>query len=88
MVSLVHYYILTFRKYGTKTYEGEGKTTANILNDEPGAGVMINGYSQVKQNTFIWYIHYHLICVRFYFQAGFRLNNDMTVLGPMAVFPR
>ncbi|KAJ8983778.1 hypothetical protein NQ317_000338 [Molorchus minor] len=47
-------------------YEGEGKTTVQILNNETELGLMINGISQV----------------------GFRLNNDMTVLGPMVIFPR
>lgn len=48
------------------SYDGEGKTTVNILNNEEGVNLMINGFSQ----------------------TGFRLNNDMTVLGPMAIFPR
>ncbi|KAI4468439.1 nuclear protein e3-3 [Holotrichia oblita] len=48
------------------SYDGEGKTTVNILNNEEGVSLMINGFSQ----------------------TGFRLNNDMTVLGPMAIFPR
>ncbi|KAF5299051.1 hypothetical protein FQA39_LY11597 [Lamprigera yunnana] len=48
------------------SYEGEGKTTVNILNNELDIGLMINGYSQV----------------------GFRLNNNMTCLGPMAIFAR
>lgn len=48
------------------SYEGDGKTTVNILNNEDGINLMIDGFSQ----------------------AGFRLNNDMTVLGPMVIFPR
>ncbi|KAJ8968590.1 hypothetical protein NQ314_002256 [Rhamnusium bicolor] len=47
-------------------YEGEGKTSAHILNSDTELGLMINGYSEV----------------------GFRLNNDMTILGPMVIFPR
>ncbi|XP_064118744.1 NADH dehydrogenase [ubiquinone] 1 alpha subcomplex assembly factor 3-like [Macrobrachium nipponense] len=42
------------------------KTTARVLNQEIGAGLMIDGYSQ----------------------AGFRLNNGMSVIGPMAIFPK
>ncbi|XP_066967044.1 NADH dehydrogenase [ubiquinone] 1 alpha subcomplex assembly factor 3 [Macrobrachium rosenbergii] len=42
------------------------KTTARVLNQEIGAGLMIDGYSQ----------------------AGFRLNNGMSVVGPMAIFPK
>ncbi|XP_022900866.1 NADH dehydrogenase [ubiquinone] 1 alpha subcomplex assembly factor 3 [Onthophagus taurus] len=49
-----------------KSFDGEGKTSVNILNQEEGANLMINGFSQ----------------------AGFRLNNDLTVLGPIAIFPR
>ncbi|KAK4879470.1 hypothetical protein RN001_007616 [Aquatica leii] len=48
------------------SYDGDGKTKANILNNEVDLGLLINGFSQV----------------------GFRLNNNMTVLGPMAIFPR
>ncbi|KAJ8960899.1 hypothetical protein NQ318_020198 [Aromia moschata] len=47
-------------------YEGEGKTTVQILNKETELGLMIDGISQV----------------------GFRLNNDITILGPMVIFPR
>ncbi|KAL3281734.1 hypothetical protein HHI36_004938 [Cryptolaemus montrouzieri] len=49
-----------------KCYDGEGKTTATILNNEADFGLMIDGYSEV----------------------GFRLNNNVTVLGPMLIFPR
>lgn len=48
---LLDFYLFCLRKYGTSSYEGEGKTTANIINDEAGLGVMINGYSQVS--TFV-----------------------------------
>ncbi|XP_041970505.1 NADH dehydrogenase [ubiquinone] 1 alpha subcomplex assembly factor 3 [Aricia agestis] len=48
------------------SYEGEGKTTVRILNQEPDLGLIIDGYSNF----------------------GFRLNNGVTVLGPMAIFPR
>lgn len=51
---------------GTASYEGDGKTTVSILNQEAEAGLMINAFSQM----------------------GFRLNNGMMVLGPMAIFPR
>lgn len=47
-------------------YEGEGKTTVTILNNEEGSNLMINGFSEV----------------------GFHLNNDITVLGPMAIFSK
>ncbi|CAH0556678.1 unnamed protein product [Brassicogethes aeneus] len=32
---------------GTSTYEGDGKTTLNILNNEADMGLMIDGFSQV-----------------------------------------
>lgn len=48
------------------TYEGDGKTSVQILNKEMENGLMINSFSQV----------------------GFRLNNDMMILGPMAIFPK
>lgn len=51
---------------GTKAYDGDGKTTATVLNTEEGAGLMIDSFSQ----------------------TGFRLNNGMMVVGPMAIFPR
>ncbi|XP_017775130.1 PREDICTED: NADH dehydrogenase [ubiquinone] 1 alpha subcomplex assembly factor 3 [Nicrophorus vespilloides] len=51
---------------GARTYDGEGKTSVHILNNDNELGLMINGVSQV----------------------GFRLNNNMTVLGPMAIFAR
>jgi NADH dehydrogenase [ubiquinone] 1 alpha subcomplex assembly factor 3 len=51
---------------GTKAYEGDGKTSATVLNTEEGAGLMIDSFSQ----------------------TGFRLNNGMLVVGPMAIFPR
>lgn len=47
-------------------YEGEGKTTVRVLNQETELGLMINSIT-----TF-----------------GFRLNNGVTVLGPMMLFPR
>lgn len=51
---------------GTATYEGDGKTSVQILNKELDLGLMINSFSQV----------------------GFRLNNGMMILGPMAIFPK
>jgi NADH dehydrogenase [ubiquinone] 1 alpha subcomplex assembly factor 3 len=51
---------------GTKAYEGDGKTSATVLNSEDGAGLMIDSFSQ----------------------TGFRLNNGMLVVGPMAIFAR
>ncbi|VVD06097.1 unnamed protein product [Leptidea sinapis] len=47
-------------------YEGEGKTTLRIINQEQDLGLMIDSYGAF----------------------GFRLNNGITVLGPMAIFPR
>ena len=52
------------KKYST--YEGDGKTSVQILNQETELGLMINSYSQI----------------------GFRLNNNMYLLGPIAIFPR
>uniref|UniRef100_A0A1B0D502 NADH dehydrogenase [ubiquinone] 1 alpha subcomplex assembly factor 3 n=1 Tax=Phlebotomus papatasi TaxID=29031 RepID=A0A1B0D502_PHLPP len=48
------------------SYEGDGKTTVQILNREVEQGLMINAFSQI----------------------GFRLNNRMNIIGPMAIFPR
>ncbi|KAK5646253.1 hypothetical protein RI129_004717 [Pyrocoelia pectoralis] len=53
------------KHYGS-SYEGDGKTTAHILNNDADSGLLINGISEV----------------------GFRLNNNITVLGPMVIFPR
>ncbi|CAH0761978.1 unnamed protein product [Diatraea saccharalis] len=47
-------------------YEGDGKTTVRIINQEQDLGLMIDSYATY----------------------GFRLNNGITVLGPMAIFPR
>ncbi|CAK1592798.1 unnamed protein product [Parnassius mnemosyne] len=47
-------------------YEGDGKTTVRVINQEQDSGLMINSYAVY----------------------GFRLNNGVTVLGPMAIFPR
>ncbi|XP_026313914.1 NADH dehydrogenase [ubiquinone] 1 alpha subcomplex assembly factor 3 [Hyposmocoma kahamanoa] len=47
-------------------YEGEGKMTVRIINQEQDLGLMIDSYATY----------------------GFRLNNGITVLGPMAIFPR
>lgn len=49
-------YILICRRFissGCKlnspgNYEGEGKTTMNILNSESELGLLINGYSEVQ----------------------------------------
>jgi len=48
------------------SYEGDGKTTVTILNDELDSPLMIDSYHE----------------------KGFRLNNGMTVLGPVAIFPK
>lgn len=48
------------------TYDGDGKTSVNILNKEMENGLMINSYSQF----------------------GFRLNNELVIVGPMAIFSR
>uniref|UniRef100_A0A1B6MFV0 NADH dehydrogenase [ubiquinone] 1 alpha subcomplex assembly factor 3 n=1 Tax=Graphocephala atropunctata TaxID=36148 RepID=A0A1B6MFV0_9HEMI len=47
-------------------YEGDGKTTVSVLNNEDGAAMMINSYSLL----------------------GFRLNNGLFLVGPVAMFPR
>ncbi|XP_030029780.1 NADH dehydrogenase [ubiquinone] 1 alpha subcomplex assembly factor 3 [Manduca sexta] len=47
-------------------YEGEGKTTIRVLNQDQELGLMIDSYATY----------------------GFKLNNGLTVLGPMAIFPR
>ncbi|KAF9407662.1 hypothetical protein HW555_012395 [Spodoptera exigua] len=47
-------------------YEGDGKTTVRVINQEEDAGLMIDTYATY----------------------GFKLNNGLTVLGPMAIFPR
>lgn len=51
---------------GAPTYDGDGKTSATILNKELENGIMINGISKL----------------------GFRLNNDLLVVGPVILFPR
>lgn len=51
---------------GAKTYEGDGKTSVQVLNNDVENGILINGISQ----------------------AGFRLNNDLFIVGPMIIFPR
>lgn len=48
------------------SYDPDGKTTVQILNQEAGAPLMIDTYNQ----------------------QGFRLNNGMKVLGPIAIFPK
>ncbi|XP_023943382.1 NADH dehydrogenase [ubiquinone] 1 alpha subcomplex assembly factor 3 [Bicyclus anynana] len=47
-------------------YEGEGKTTVRVINQEQDLGLMIDSYATY----------------------GFRLNNGITVLGPIAIFSR
>ncbi|GBP57355.1 NADH dehydrogenase 1 alpha subcomplex assembly factor 3 [Eumeta japonica] len=47
-------------------YEGDGKTTVQVLNQDQELGLMVDSYA-----TF-----------------GFRLNIGITVIGPMAIFPR
>lgn len=49
-----------------KTYEGDGKTSVQVLNNDIENGILINGISQ----------------------AGFRLNNELFIVGPMIIFPR
>ena len=58
--------LIRYSSGGTNTYEGDGKTSVQILNKELDLGLMINSFSQV----------------------GFRLNNGMMILGPMAIFPK
>lgn len=57
--------IATFTRQAS-TYDGDGKTSINILNKEMENGLMINSYSQF----------------------GFRLNNELVIVGPMALFSR
>lgn len=57
---------MTSNQPGTRTYEGDGKTTAQVLNKDLENGLMINAISKI----------------------GFRLNNEMMVIGPMVIFPR
>lgn len=41
---------LNFARYlnqGTSSYEGDGKTSVSIMNNELDAGLMINGFSQI-----------------------------------------
>lgn len=57
---------VTNTQTGTATYDGDGKTNAQVLNKDLGNGLMVNAISKV----------------------GFRLNNEMLVLGPMVLFPR
>ncbi|XP_076253938.1 NADH dehydrogenase [ubiquinone] 1 alpha subcomplex assembly factor 3 isoform X2 [Rhynchophorus ferrugineus] len=57
---------LTNKLRVSRVYEGEGQTTAHILNKDEELGLMIDAYSEV----------------------GFRLNNNITILGPMVIFPR
>lgn len=66
-------------------YEEDGKTKVHIMNNDSEFGLMINGYSQVPA-----YILFNIYFTSnfFNFKTGFRLNNDMSVLGPMAIFPR
>ncbi|KAJ8706404.1 hypothetical protein PYW08_011030 [Mythimna loreyi] len=51
---------------GKAAYEGEGKTTVRVINQEVDSGLMIDTYATY----------------------GFKLNNGLTVLGPMAIFPK
>uniref|UniRef100_A0A1B0GLC6 NADH dehydrogenase [ubiquinone] 1 alpha subcomplex assembly factor 3 n=1 Tax=Lutzomyia longipalpis TaxID=7200 RepID=A0A1B0GLC6_LUTLO len=53
-------------KFVRHSYEGDGKTTVQILNREVENGLLIDAFSQI----------------------GFRLNNRMNIIGPMAIFPR
>ncbi|KAI5640055.1 hypothetical protein NE865_07469 [Phthorimaea operculella] len=56
----------SIRNYAKAAYEGEGKTTVRVINQDYDLGLMIDSYATY----------------------GFRLNNGVTVLGPMAIFPR
>uniref|UniRef100_A0A023G5R3 NADH dehydrogenase [ubiquinone] 1 alpha subcomplex assembly factor 3 n=2 Tax=Amblyomma TaxID=6942 RepID=A0A023G5R3_AMBTT len=47
-------------------YEGDGKTTVTVLNQERGDMLLVNSYSP----------------------AGFRMNNGLFIVGPVALFPR
>ncbi|XP_063545432.1 NADH dehydrogenase [ubiquinone] 1 alpha subcomplex assembly factor 3 [Cydia strobilella] len=58
--------LLSFVRTHKAAYEGEGKTTVRVLNQEQDLGLMIDAYATY----------------------GFRLNNGITVLGPLAIFPR
>ncbi|XP_048004191.1 NADH dehydrogenase [ubiquinone] 1 alpha subcomplex assembly factor 3 [Leguminivora glycinivorella] len=58
--------LLSFVRTHKAAYEGEGKTTVRVLNQEEDLGLMIDAYATY----------------------GFRLNNGITVLGPLAIFPR
>ncbi|CAG7732569.1 unnamed protein product [Allacma fusca] len=59
-------FLLRSSRSYSASYEGDGKTTVTVLNQEEGAPLMIDAYGT----------------------HGFRLNNGMTVLGPMAIFPK
>ncbi|XP_068622116.1 NADH dehydrogenase [ubiquinone] 1 alpha subcomplex assembly factor 3 [Battus philenor] len=47
-------------------YEGDGRTTVRVINQEQDLGLMVDCYATY----------------------GFKLNNGITVLGPIAIFPR
>ncbi|XP_075988752.1 NADH dehydrogenase [ubiquinone] 1 alpha subcomplex assembly factor 3 [Anticarsia gemmatalis] len=51
---------------GKAAYEGDGKTTVKVINQDYELGLMIDSYATY----------------------GFKLNNGLTVLGPMAIFPK
>lgn len=57
---------VTSTQVGTPTYDGDGKTSVQVLNKDLENGILINTISKI----------------------GFRLNNDLLVVGPMIIFPR
>lgn len=73
------------------TYEGDGKTKAKVLNNDFAMGLMINSFNVVS-------IKHQLPALKlqikqkhtraYHSQDGFRLNIDVKILGPMAIFPR
>ncbi|XP_072948628.1 NADH dehydrogenase [ubiquinone] 1 alpha subcomplex assembly factor 3 [Epargyreus clarus] len=58
--------ILSARHKARAAYDGDGKTTVRVINQETDLGLMIDTYATY----------------------GFRLNNGISVLGSMAIFPR
>lgn len=72
------------------SYEGDGKSTVKVLNIDFELGLMINSYSEVS-NSFCISQRHEVESFRFLplcSQAGFRLNVDTQIIGPMAIFPR
>ena len=59
-------YEISNTNVGAPTYDGDGKTSVQVLNKDLENGIMINAISKL----------------------GFRLNNDLLVVGPVIIFPR